>query len=161
MFLKNDSNFKCGLRTKKEVLTLNPGDVVFVLDSDIISINSKLSIVTEQEFNKLAKSTTSEELPDSVLNEKIDVNEPLVNPEPEQITIVNPEPEQINQNSELVENSKVKIENVNVPKSELEQLEETLESLKQKWEQAEKPGKKAQIQKKIKAVQEEIAKLQG
>ena len=53
MFLKNTSEFQCGLRTKRETLTIYPGKAVHVLDVDVITINSKLVKITEEEYNEL------------------------------------------------------------------------------------------------------------
>lgn len=139
MFLKNDSNFQCGLRTKKEVLTIKPGEVVHVFDADIISLNSKLVQVTEEEAEAIIKPT-SNQTPNKPVVKKQDSEEGEQAKEGE------------GQDNGQGENKKDEPET-------LESLENKLEELKTKWEQTSRPNKKEAIQKQIKEVQEKIDKL--
>ena len=80
MFLKNSSSFQVGLRTKKEIITLKPGDVCQVMDKDIISINSKLEKVSEEEFNKFIKATNK------VVDANVEASVDLTNIVPDVVT---------------------------------------------------------------------------
>ena len=116
MFFKNDSKYQIGLRTKKEVLTINPGDCVHIFDSDIINLSSNLTPITEAEFNKLTK--------------KFETPEPKSSAEPE------------------------------APKvPEVKEQEQKQEQKQEDNTNNAADTKKEKIQKKIKAVQEQISKL--
>lgn len=159
MYLKNNSDFQCGLRTKKEVITIKPGEAVHVFDSDIIMLNSKLVQITEKEFEALQKIEEKKEVKKEekkedkedqpkVSNEGVDKgtshakDDIKENPE-----LTNPEPEE--KKDDTKENP------------ELIALEAKLNDLMEQWKQAEKASKKATLQGKIKKVQEDIAKLKG
>ena len=55
MYLKNDSEFKVIFRTKADILSIRPGDVVHVFDSDILYMNKFLVKITEKEYEELTK----------------------------------------------------------------------------------------------------------
>ena len=159
MYFKNDSIFQCGLRTKTKILTIKPGDVVQILDSDIIELNPVLVEISEEEFKKAKKAekkekveATTDDIKDAV--EIVDAPQPVTIPETE----LKDEP-----NEDVKDEVKEDVKNDKPSKpaklNDLEKLETKLEDLKQKWQEADKASKKAQIQKKIKEVQEQINKL--
>lgn len=169
MYLKNNSEkFQCGLKTKKEVLTINPGEAVHVFDSDIIFVNSVLVQITEAEYNelqnknnnkkdKVEKTNKDDKKKDIVEQkaqnkEKADTNEKN-NTKDDELTTV--QKETVTGKDEVKEETEEKPEE----KSPLEKLEQELQVLKQKWEETDKPGKKSQIQKRIKEVQNQINNL--
>lgn len=147
MFLKNNSDFKCGLRTKKEILTLAPNDIVFVLESDIISINSKLIKVTEKDYQEFLSAK----------------DEVVVNNEPQPVVQKEENKPEDQNNGEVVENQsqeeKSEEDKEPVKEESLDSLEALLDDLKKQWEAASRPKRKEAIQKEIKEVQEKINKL--
>lgn len=52
MYLKNDSTYQVGLKTKKRILFINPGKYEFIPDNEIIDISNRLTEITEEEYNK-------------------------------------------------------------------------------------------------------------
>lgn len=142
MYFKNDSIFQCGLRTKTKILTIKPGDVVQILDSDIIELNPVLVEISEEEFKKAKKKEKVE----ATIDDIIDAPQPVTIPETE----LKDEPKEDVKDDKPTKPAKL---------TDLEKLEAKLEDLKQKWQEADKASKKAQIQKKIKEVQEQINKL--
>ena len=153
MFLKNDSNFQCGLRTKKEVLTIRPQEVVHVLDADIININSKLVKVTEAEYEAFLSKDSNNEPQDTQKSQAPSDGEQSVKEEEQG------EVEQKEEGQEESEEQKQEEQNQVDPES-LESLEAKLEALKIKWQEASRPNRKEAIHKQIKEVQEKINKLQ-
>lgn len=165
MYLKNDSSFQCGLRTKKEVLTLNPGDAIFVLDSELLTINSCLTRITEEEYFNIKRATKKQ------INEvvKQEVKPTEVSPVPTQPDTQVKETElQPKQPEEVVVKQVTEVKPATTPvvdgskedkTDSLTELETKLEELKQQWQTAKRASKKASIQKQIKDVQDKIAKL--
>ena len=175
MFLKNDSNFQCGLRTKKEVLTIRPQEVVHVLDADIININSKLVKVTERDYEEFIKANKTEQVSEVSKTEE-QANNPVPdkcancyedgkNPDQEKCERCN-DPEDIKKDEQDIEAEMTEgqTEDQAVVEGQenietLESLEAKLEALKTKWQEATRPNRKEAIQKQIKEVQEKINKL--
>lgn len=187
MFLKNTSEFQCGLRTKRETLTIYPGKAVHVLDVDVITINSKLVKITEEEYNALINErSTSQQQPDAQQAEQLQENstdastsqsqdviteeqteEQAEQQAEEQIEQQTEQPaeeqteEQIEQQAEeqAEESTNVEQHQDNQTPDTLPRLEAELERLKTLWEQANRPKRKETLQKQIKAIQEKINKL--
>lgn len=159
MFLKNESNFQCGLRTKKEVFTIYPGKAIHVLDADIISINSKLKKITEEEYEAIlgnkVKKETSEQKPEEPKKDNEPVSDNL-NENNQSLNDENDNESSKNNEEENVPQEEVKNETTI---EELPNLESRLEMLKKQWEQASRPKRKEILQKQIKEIQEKIAKL--
>lgn len=157
MFLKNDSNFQCGLRTKKEVLTIRPQEVVHVLDADIININSKLVKVSEAEYEAFLSKDSNNEPQDTQKSQApSDAGQPV---KEEQQGEVEQKEEGQEEGQEESEEQKQEEQNQVDPES-LESLQAKLEALKIKWQEASRPNRKEAIHKQIKEVQEKINKLQ-
>ena len=163
MYLKNDSKFQVGLKTTKGTLTINPGDTVHVFDSDIAYLSDKLTQITETEYNQLTEKTKNNESKDDTQTKKEDVEKTDKKEQEEQ-----PEDKTGETNNDVKGNEVTtpedkkeedKKEEDKKEKSELELLTDQLEALKQKWIDTTAPVKKEKIQKKIKAIQEQIAKL--
>jgi hypothetical protein len=169
MFLKNDSNFQCGLRTKKEVLTIMPGQIVHVLDADIISLNSKLVKVTEEEYNNSIKQEqVKHDEPIQVQvelqqnNQQVDEQKEQVEQQVEEQKQDEEQKEQVEEQAEeQVEEQKEDEEQTESQPEQLsvESLEAKLEDLKIQWQQTSRPRRKEAIQKEIKRVQEKLNKL--
>lgn len=179
MFLKNDSNFQCGLRTKKEVLTIRPQEVVHVLDADIININSKLVKVSERDYEEFIKANKTEQVAlnlNEVSKNEEQVNNPVPdkcgncyadgkNPDQEKCERCNdPEATKKDEQNTEAEMTEDQTEDQAVVEGQenietLESLEAKLEALKTKWQETTRPNRKEAIQKQIKEVQEKINKL--
>ena len=170
MYLKNNSEkFQCGLKTKKEVLTINPGEAVHVFDSDIIFVNSVLVQITEAEYNELqnknnnkkdkVEKTNKDEKKKDIVEQKAQNKQKAdTNEKDDELTTV--QKETVTGKDEVKEEkTEEKTEEKPEEKSPLEKLEQELQVLKQKWEETDKPGKKSQIQKRIKEVQNQINNL--
>ena len=158
MFLKNDSNFQCGLRTKKEVLTIKPKEVVHVLDVDILTINSKLVKVSEKEYDEYLKSLKTEQIVTQPIKE--DSKESVKEEDQAQVNEIKADSE-TNKKDEQEENKEAGEQQEDQTQAEtLEALEAKLEELKNKWQQTTRPNKKEAIHKEIKEVQDKINKLQ-
>ena len=167
MFLKNDSNFQCGLRTKKEVLTIMPGQIVHVLDADIIALNSKLVKVTEQEYNtSIKQEQVKHDEPIQVQVELQQNNQQVYEQKEEVEEQVEEQKQDEEQKEEVEEQKEDEQQKEDEEQTELqpeqlsvEALEAKLEDLKVQWQQTSRPRRKEAIQKEIKQVQEKLNKL--
>lgn len=142
MFFKNDSEYRCSFRTKKEVHDLKPGDCVEVMEMDLLGEpNSVLVRITENEYNEWKKSGNVVE--DIVVDENVDQ------------TDVDDKKE--DNGDDKKQDKKQEPDDKKEAKSwEEKSFEQQLEDLKAQWEEAKRPNKKAQIAKQIKDLQEKI-----
>lgn len=142
MFFKNDSEYRCSFRTKKQVHDLKPGDCVEVMEMDLLGEpNSVLVRITENEYDEWKKSGTVVE--DVVVDENGN------------------ELDDQDKKEDKEEHKKQKPDDKKEEDDKKEQepdmsLEQQLEDLKAQWEEAKRPNKKAQIAKQIKDLQEKI-----
>lgn len=146
MFLKNDSKFQIGLRTRVNILTIRPNECVHILDKDIIDLNKNLRRISETEYNNWVNKST--QLVNNSVEPEISVASQVNNPEENSN-------EHDNEKEEITENSNGESADL----TELEILEKELNQLKTAWEQAKRPNKKAALQNQIKEIQEKINKL--
>lgn len=171
MFLKNNSNFKIGFKTKKETLSILPNDCIKVFEKDIIKLSAKLIEITEEEYKEWLSSKTEKD----VATEEVDEdNQPVVNEdetqsaETEKTEVKTDETEKDVAIDEIqpteTEKSEVKTDETQpteqvVEDEEIATLRNKLEELKNAWEQSSRPNKKASIQKQIVEVKEQLEKL--
>lgn len=145
MFFKNDSEYRCSFRTKKEVHDLRPGDCVEVMEIDLLGEpNSVLVRITENEYNEWKSNEHEDDKKVDIVPDKKDEQEDKAEDTEEE-------------NKENADEDKTEDKE---DEQEDKSLEEQLEDLKAEWEQAKRPNKKAQIAKQIKELQEKI-KNQG
>ena len=167
MFLKNDSNFQCGLRTKKEVLTIAPGEIVPVLDADVITINSKLVRVSEEEYNEFVRNKNNKQVTppqQQVQQQEQPQQQEQVQEQEQQEQVQEDQQEQVQEEKQQEEQNEQVVENNNESETEqqvdtIESLEGKLEDLKTQWQQASRPRRKEAIQKEIKEIQDRLNKL--
>lgn len=142
MFFKNDSEYRCSFRTKKEVHDLKPGDCVEVMEMDLLGEpNSVLVRITENEYNEWKKSGNVVE--DIVVDENVDQTDV--------------EDKKEDNEDDKKQDKKQEPDDKKEEKSwEEKSFEQQLEDLKAQWEEAKRPNEKAQIAKQIKDLQEKI-----
>lgn len=175
MFLKNNSKFKIGFKTKKETLSILPNDCIKVFEKDIIKLSAKLIEITEEEYkewlsskteeiksteevDKDNKSAVNEDETQSTETEKAEVKtteteETEVKTTEEEKDITTDETEKDVTTDETQSTEQV------VEDEEIATLRNKLEELKNAWEQSSRPNKKASIQKQIVEVKEQLEKL--
>lgn len=165
MFLKNNSKFKIGFKTKKETLSILPNDCIKVFEKDIIKLSAKLIEITEEEYKEWLSSKTEEikstEEVDkdnkSAVNEdetqSTETEETEVKTTEEERDITTDETEKDVATDETQSTEQV------VEDEEIATLRNKLEELKNAWEQSSRPNKKASIQKQIVEVKEQLEKL--
>ena len=145
MFLKNNSNFKIGFKTKKETLSILPNDCIKVFEKDIIKLSAKLIEITEEEYKEWLNSKVEK----TKSTDAVD-NQPVVNEDETQSTGI--------EKTEVKTDETQPTEQV-VEDEEIAALHNKLEELKNAWEQSSRPNKKAAIQKQIVEVKEQLEKL--
>lgn len=145
MFLKNNSKFKIGFKTKKETLSILPNDCIKVFEKDIIKLSAKLIEITEEEYKEWLNSKVEK----TKSTDAVD-NKPVVNEDETQSTGT--------EKSEVKTDETQPTEQV-VEDEEIATLHNKLEELKNAWEQSSRPNKKAAIQKQIVEVKEQLEKL--
>ena len=169
MFLKNNSKFKIGFKTKKETLSIPSNGCIKVFEKDIIHLSPKLIEITEEEYkewlsSKTEKDVATEEVDEdnkSVVSEdetnetektEVKTNE-TESTEPEKTEVKTTEEEKGITTDEAQSTEQV------VEDKEIATLRNKLEELKNAWEQSSRPNKKASIQKQIVEVKEQLEKL--
>lgn len=169
MFLKNNSNFKIGFKTKKETLSVLPNDCIKVFEKDIIKLSAKLIEITEEEYKEWLNSKVEK----TKSTDAVD-NQPVVNEDETQSTGIEKTEVKTDETEKDVttdetqsaetEKSEVKTDETQpteqiVEDEEIATLHNKLEELKNAWEQSSRPNKKAAIQKQIVEVKEQLEKL--
>lgn len=162
MFLKNDSKFQVGLRTKKQLLTFAPGQIEHVLDSDIISINSKLVKVSEEEYNNYIGNSKTLEVPSNA--QKHDVfTEPVNDIQKDNITSDGQDNDNITNSEQNLEQNEISSKDTpNQDQKEIQtnndnsNLVHKLEKLKIQWQNTNNAKKKETIAKQIKELSKKI-----
>lgn len=161
MFLKNNSKFKIGFKTKKETLSILPNDCIKVFEKDIIKLSAKLIEITEEEYKEWLSSKTEE----IKSTEEVDKdNKSVVNEDETQSNETEKDVATDETQSNETEETEVKTDETQpteqvVEDEEIATLHNKLEELKNAWEQSSRPNKKASIQKQIVEVKEQLEKL--
>ena len=164
MFLKNNSKFKIGFKTKKETLSIPSNGCIKVFEKDIIHLSPKLIEITEEEYKEWLNSKTEKDVATDAGD-----NQPVVNEdETEKTEVKTDETEKDVVTDETqsaeTEKSEAKTDETQpteqvVEDEEIATLRNKLEELKNAWEQSSRPNKKASIQKQIVEVKEQLEKL--
>lgn len=165
MFLKNNSNFKIGFKTKKETLSILPNDCIKVFEKDIIKLSAKLIEITEEEYKEWLNSKTEEIKSTEEVDKdnKSAVNEDETqSTETEKAEVKTTEEEKditTDETEKDVATDETQSTEQVVEDEEIATLRNKLEELKNAWEQSSRPNKKASIQKQIVEVKEQLEKL--
>lgn len=143
MYLKNTSDSLVIMKTKQGPQYINPGEVISILERDVIVIHSSLKLVSEEEYEQTVKETNKlkldkKETPKQKTNDEVEVKEN------------EPETKQVSEQTGSTEKRQ------NKSKMSQEEIEGRLNELKKAWEQAETVKQKETYAKEIKELNKKL-----
>ena len=141
MFLKNNSVYLCGIRTRQGVKTIKPGDAIYIYEADLLDHNDNLTVIDEAEYEQLKNKEVTKSAP---------VKEPKVEDKVEDKGDEKVEDKGEDKGEDKVED---KVEDKGEEKAT---IEKEIKALKLQWTKSRNAKQKESLQKKIMKLQEQL-----